>query len=105
MVKEIKTGKEKSLHKNVKYSYSDGDQSFAWSPDSKYILFNWQANGGWNNEDIAIVDIETGEITDLTESGYTDGGFRWALKGKAMTRMSDRAGYRSNGSRGSEYDV
>ena len=105
VVKEIKTGKEKSLHKNVNYSYSDGDQSFAWSPDSKYILCNWQANGGWNNEDIAIVDIETGEITDLTESGYTDGGFRWALKGKAMTWMSDRAGYRSHGSWGSEYDV
>ena len=105
VIKEIKSGKEKSLHKNVNYSYSDGDQSFAWSPDSKYILCNWQANGGWNNEDIALVDIETGKISDLTESGYTDGNFRWALKGKAMTWMSDRAGYRSHGSWGSEYDI
>lgn len=105
VVKDIKSGKEKSLHKNVNYSYSDGDQSFAWSPDSKYLLCNWQANGGWNNEDVALVDIETGKITDLTESGYTDGNFRWALGGKAMTWMSDRAGYRSHGSWGSEYDV
>ena len=105
VIRNIKSGKEKSLHKNVNYSYSDGDQSFAWSPDSRYILCNWQANGGWNNEDIALVDIDSGEITDLTESGYTDGNFRWVLGGKAMTWMSDRAGYRSHGSWGSEYDV
>lgn len=105
VVKDIKTGKEKSLHKGINYSYTDGDQSFAWSPDSKYLLCNWQADGGWNNEDIALVDIETGKITDLTESGYTDGNFRWALGGKAMTWMSDRAGYRSHGSWGAEYDV
>ena len=105
VIKNIKTGKEKSLHKGVNYSYSDGDQSFVWSPDSRYILCNWQAGGGWNNEDIALIDIATGEITDLTESGYTDTNFRWALGGKAMTWMSDRAGYRSHGSWGSEYDI
>ncbi len=105
VIKDIKTGKEKSLLKGVNYSYIDGDQSFEWSPDSHYILCNWQGNGGWNNEDIALIDIENGEVTDLTESGYTDAAFRWALKGKAMTWMSDRAGYRSHGSWGSEYDI
>lgn len=105
VIKDLKTGKEKSLHKNINYSYIDGDQSFEWSPDSKYILCNWQANGGWNNEDIALIDIETGEITDLTESGYTDANFRWAMKGKAMTWASDRAGYRSHGSWGAEFDI
>ncbi len=105
VIKNIKNGKEKSLHKMINYSYADGDQSFAWSPDSKYILCNWQANGGWNNEDIAVVDIETGKITDLTESGYTDGNFRWAMNGKAMTWISDRAGYRSHGSWGSDFDI
>ena len=105
VIKNIKSGKEKSLLKNVNYSYTDGDQSFEWSPDSRYILCNWQGNGGWNNEDIALIDIETGEVTDLTQSGYTDAAFRWAAKGKAMTWMSDRAGYRSHGSWGAEYDI
>lgn len=105
VIKDIKSGKEKSLLKGVNYSYTDGDQSFEWSPDSKYILCNYQANGGWNNEDVALIDIETGDITDLTESGYTDGNFKWAMKGKAMTWMSDRAGYRSHGSWGSEFDI
>ena len=105
-VMDLKSGKEKVLlDRNVNYSYSDGDQSFSWSPDSRYILCNYQANGGWNNEDVALIDVESGEITDLTESGYSDGGFRWALGGKAMTWTSDKAGYRSHGSWGAERDI
>ena len=105
-VMDIKNGKETIvLDKNVNYSYSDGDQSFAWSPDSRYILCNYQADGGWNNENVALIDVENGDITDLTESGYSDGGFRWALGGKAMTWTSDKAGYRSHGSWGAEKDI
>ncbi len=105
-VMDLKSGDEKIvLDKSVNYSYQDGDQNFAWSPDSRYILCNYQANGGWNNEDVALIDIESGKITDLTESGYTDSNFRWALKGKAMTWQSDKAGYRSHGSWGAEDDI
>ncbi len=105
-VMDLKSGKEKIvLDKSINYSYTDGDQSFAWSPDSRYILCDYMANGGWNNTDVAVIDVENGNITDLTESGYSDGGFRWALGGKAMTWTSDKAGYRSHGSWGSERDV
>ena len=102
----LKTGKETILlDSDVNYSYTDGDQSFEWSPDSRYILCNYQADGGWNNEDVAVIDTETGEITNLTRSGYTDSGFRWARGGKAMTWTSDKAGYRSHGSWGAEKDI
>ena len=105
-IMNLKSGEEKELlPKTVNYSYTDGDQSYAWGPDSKHILCNYQKDGGWNNEDVAVIDIETGQITDLTQSGYSDGRFRWALKGKAMTWMSDKAGYRSHGSWGAEKDV
>ena len=105
-VMNLKSGKEKIiLDKMVNYSYTDGDQSFEWSPDSHYILCNYQKDGGWNNEDIAVIDVETGETTNLTQSGYSDGGFRWALKGKAMTWTSDKNGYRSHGSWGADRDV
>ena len=105
-VMNLKSGAEKILLPGtVNYSYTDGDQSFEWGPDSKHILCNYQADGGWNNEDVAVIDIETGEIIDLTQSGYSDGGFRWALKGKAMTWTSDKYGYRSHGSWGSDRDI
>ena len=105
VIKSTKDGKEKSLLKGVNYSYADGDQEFEWSPDSKYLLSNYQINGGWNNSDIALIDIESGEITNLTQSGYSDGNFKWALKGKAMAWESDKDGYRSHGSWGAENDI
>lgn len=105
VVKNLKSGKEKSLLKNVNYSYVDGDQSFEWSPDSRFLICNYQANGGWNNEDVALIEIESGKVTNLTESGYSDGNARWALKGKAMTWQSDKAGYKSHGSWGAEQDI
>ena len=75
VVLSTKGGTPKSLHKGVNYSYSDGDQAFAWSPDSRFLLTNWQADGGWNNQDVALVNVETGEITNLTRSGYSDGDY------------------------------
>ena len=65
VVKPTKGGKVKSLLKGVNYSYSDGDQSFSWSPDSEYLLATDMANGGWNNVDIALIEVETGKVTDL----------------------------------------
>lgn len=88
------------------YSYSDGDQSFEWSPDSKWILAKYISVGGWNNTDIALINADgSGQITNLTESGYFDINPKWVLEGKAMIWMSDRAGYRSHGSWGSQRDL
>lgn len=105
VIKETEGGKEKSLLKDATYSYSDGDLSFDWSPDSHYLLSTYQANGGWNNTDVALIDIDNGQVTDLTQSGYVDGNFKWVLGGKAMAWQSDKEGYRSHGSWGSEDDI
>lgn len=88
------------------YSYSDGDQWFEWSPDSRWLLAGYIGTGGWNNSDVALVNASgNGEIYDLTESGYNDSNAKWVLGGKAMIWESDRAGYRSHGSWGAESDV
>lgn len=88
------------------YSYSDGDQCFQWSPDSRWILTNYIGVGGWNNQDVALVNASgNGEIHNLTESGYNDNNAKWVLDGKAMIWESDRAGYRSHGSWGAESDI
>ena len=105
VVKPAKGGPAKSLLKGANYSYSDGDQYFAWSPDSRYLLTQYMGDGRWNNTDVALIDVESGDLTDLTESGYSDGSFRWALGGKAMTWESDKNGYRSHGSWGAEDDI
>ncbi len=88
------------------YSYSDGDQWFQWSPDSKWVLSDYIDIGGWNNKDVALIKADgSGETTNLTLSGYTDSKGKWVLDGKAILFFSDRAGYRSHGSWGAHADA
>ena len=88
------------------YSYSDGDVWYQWSPDSRWLLSSYIGTGGWNSQDVALVSASgNGEIHNLTESGYNEGNAKWVLGGKAMIFTSDRAGYRSHGSWGTEDDV
>ncbi len=107
MAVDVKTKAVRQLMDGkFQYSYSDGDLWFEWSPDSKWLLSNYIGNGGWNNRDIALVPADGSQkITNLTNSGYNDSNGRWALGGKAMLFMSDRAGYRSHGSWGTEDDA
>ena len=88
------------------FSYSDGDVWFEWSPDSRWLLSSYIGTGGWNSQDVALVNASGNqEIHNLTESGYNEGNAKWALGGKAIIFTSDRAGFRSHGSWGSEDDV
>lgn len=107
MAVDVKTHKTRKLMDGkYMYSYSDGDQDFQWSPDSRWLISTYIGQGGWNNSDIALVKADgTGEIHNLTNSGYNDGGGRFALGGKAIVFQSDRAGYRSHGSWGAESDA
>lgn len=94
------------MDSKYQYSYSDGDQWYQWSPDSKWILSDYIGTGGWNNKDVVLIDASgNGEMVNLTESGYNDGNAKWVLDGKAMIWTSDRAGYRSHGSWGTEDDA
>ena len=87
------------------YSYSDGDQYFTWSPDSKWLLANYNGTAGWCIGDIALLRADgKGEPVNLTQSGYSDSSPRWVMGGRAMIFQSDRAGYRAHGSWGAERD-
>lgn len=104
---DVASGKSTEvLNRKWNYSYSDGDQWFAWSPDSRYILTDFMGNGGWNNVDVALVKVDApDELINLTETGYNASGARFVLDGKAIAYYSDYAGYRSHGSWGSQSDI
>ena len=99
--KEVRT----VLDGKYNFSYSDGDIWFEWSPDSKWLMCSYIGNGGWNNTDIAVVKADGKEVHNITDSGYSDSNGKWVLDGKAILFESDRAGYRSHGSWGAEYDA
>lgn len=88
------------------YSYTDGDQSYSWSPDSKWFLVSYIAKNRWPNSDIALVDAQGNQnITNLTKSGYIDDAPRWMMNGEMIIWGTDRNGMRSHGSWGSQNDV
>ncbi len=88
------------------YSYVDGDQSFEWSPDGRWILAKFFEEGGWQHPDIALIKADgKGEIHNITNSGYSDANPRWMMNGKAIIWQTDRQGMRSHGSWGAQYDV
>ena len=99
--KEVHT----ALPAKYNYSYTDGDVTFQWSPDSRWLLIDYIGVGGWNNSDIALVSEDGSTVIDLTESGYSDSNPKWALGGKAVTYTTARYGYKSHGSWGEEGDV
>lgn len=88
------------------YSYADGDLSFNWSPDGKWIVLDFNAKRRWPNTDIGLVRATGGEpIINLTLSGYTDVAPRFVMGGDAIIWMSDRNGLRSHASWGAQSDV
>lgn len=94
-----------ALSGDYNYSYTDGDLSFEWSPDSRWLLIEYIGVGGWNHSDIALVAADGSRVVDLTESGYSDANPQWALDGKAITYMTGKYGMKSHGSWGNQYDV
>lgn len=79
---------------------------FEWSPDGRWMLFTW-AVPGRAARDIGVVRTDgSGEIINLTQSGFNDSGAQWILGGEAMIWRSNRDGLRSWQTTGnSEADV
>ncbi len=89
------------------YSYSDGDQYYQWSPDSKWFLVDFIPKGGqvFVGEIGLVAADGKSEPTNLSNSGYSDGNGKWMMEGKMMLWFSDRDGMKNHGSWGGENDV
>ena len=93
------------LEGKYNYSYSDGDQYYTWSPDSKWLLVNYFAYERWNT-DIGLLNVNDGKMPiNLSQSGYNNQQPKFGMGGEMVYWASDKDGYRSHGSWGSESDV
>ncbi len=87
------------------YSYSDGDQWFDWSPDSKYILAQYFAFNQWLTQ-VGLIDVSMkNPIVNLTQSGYDNSTPKWMNSGNMMIWFSNRDGMKNHASHGWEADV
>ncbi len=76
-------------------SMGDNDQYFQWSPDGKWILFDYAIPGISPSEVGMIAADGKGKAINLTESGFNDGRAKWILGGKGMLWFSNRDGLKS----------
>lgn len=90
---------------NRNYSYSDGDQFFDWSPDSRYLIVNFLQDGNWR-EQLGLADVSgTKPLINLSESGFGANGGRFMMNGKMMMYFSSRNGMKNVASHGNQSDV
>jgi Tol biopolymer transport system component/C-terminal processing protease CtpA/Prc len=83
------------LPAGMNFSYSDGDQSYKWSLDSKWLAIR-SGKGRYGSSEVMIYKADGSDKTgvDLTQSGFQDGGQLFALEGKAMVWATDKYGKR-----------
>ena len=82
----------------------DGDKYFTWSPDSKWLLVEWDVL--LNNSEVLLMKADGGKRVNLTESGYYDSRPKWVDGGETMLWFSNRDGLKSYATSGqSEQDV
>lgn len=90
------SGKTRTLLTNQElFSMGDNDQYFQWSPDGKWILFDY-AMPGISPGEVGLIQADgNGKVVNLTESGFNDSRPKWILGGKGMLWFSNRDGLKA----------
>ena len=95
-----------AMGKQHNYSYSDGDISFAWSSDGKWLTADYSPRGRLFITNIGVFPADgSAEPIDISHSGYQDGAPSWNRSGDVVYWASSRYGQRDHGSWGREFDV
>ncbi|MVM31248.1 peptidase S41 [Spirosoma sp. HMF4905] len=87
------------------YSYSDGDQHYAWSPDGKWFLVDFAPTSIFTSDVGLVAASGKSPVVNLTQSGYNEARAKWVMGGKAFIMEADRDGMKNHGSWGGESDV
>ncbi|MDE6860321.1 MAG: peptidase S41 [Duncaniella sp.] len=104
-VMDLASKSVKLLTNGETYTARDGDIEVAWSPDSKWLTSAVDVHKRDPYYDIAIINASTGELTNITNSGYMNLSPRWVMNGDAILFASERYGMKNHASWGSTYDA
>jgi tricorn protease len=94
------------LNSEQLFGFVENDQNFTWSPDSKWLLFDYSMPGSASGE-VGLIAVDgASKPVNLTLSGFNDYNPKWVLGGKAITWQSNRDGLRAaSASGGAQSDV
>ena len=106
MVLDLETKKVRQITDGSTWYSTDGEFSYAWSPDGKWFTLEFIGNRHDPYSDIGLVSAQGGSpIINLTNSGYMSGSPRFALDGNAILFKTERYGMRAHASWGSQDDA
>jgi len=105
MVMDLKTKNVRQLTDGTTMAHRSKGFLAHWSPDSKWIAIDYIQPQHDPYGDIAVIEVASGKLTKVTETGYFDESPRWVMDGKALLFLSERYGMRNHASWGSLYDV
>lgn len=105
MVMDLASKKVKQITDGTNYPQRDGGFAVEWAPDSRWLAAEIMDRRHDPYADIAIIDTETLETINLTNSGYFDMAPHWVLGGDAILFNSERYGMRNHASWGSMNDA
>lgn len=105
MVMDLDSRKSKQLTKGETYPGQEDGLTAVWSPDSRWLAIELIPEMRDPYSDIALVNVETGEITNITQSGYFCNNPRFVLDGNAIIYFTERYGLRAQASWGSQDDI
>ncbi|WKK65991.1 S41 family peptidase [Lutimonas zeaxanthinifaciens] len=103
----VTTKQVTTIHNGEKhYSYSDGDQYFEWSPDSKWLAITFFQDNYWVSE-VGIIKADgTEEVINISKNGFYDSNPKWSNDGSVLYWMSNKNGMHSVAKTGpSELDI
>ncbi|MEY3321967.1 MAG: hypothetical protein RLZZ417_1550 [Bacteroidota bacterium] len=77
------------------FAMGENDQYFAWSPDNKWLIFDYSVPGSAVGEIGLVAADGKSKPINMTESGFQDYNAKWALAGEAIFWFSNRDGLKS----------
>jgi tricorn protease len=94
-VRDVASGRTHTLLTDREIFTTGPNQHFEWSPDGRWILFDYNVPGIAPRE-VGLVRADgSAPAINLTQSGFNDFGATWILGGQAMLWRSNRDGMRS----------
>ncbi|MDE6371215.1 MAG: peptidase S41 [Duncaniella sp.] len=104
-VMDLKSKKVKLLTHGETYTAYDGDIDMEWSPDSEWLVATIDVHQRDPYYDIAIFNVNTGAMTNITNDAYSCSNPHWVMGGNAIIFTSDRYGMKNHASWGATGDV
>ena len=101
-VLDVESGRTRTLlTADQVFSTRDAGTYYQWSPDGQWLLFDYAIPGLAPGE-VGLVKADgSGQIVNLTRSGFEDRSGKWVLGGQAMIWVSNRDGLKAVAQSGS----